>query len=59
MGHADSKTTQIYADYAPAENEAALVKAAFAPEPAVRSTDQVMDQLERNQGALKGASTAR
>ena len=31
MGHADSKTTQIYADYAPADNEAAIVDAAFAP----------------------------
>jgi len=48
MGHADSKTTQIYADYAPAENEAALVDAAFAPGPAVRSMDQSMDQPERN-----------
>ena len=48
MGHADSKTTQIYADYAPAENEAMLVDAAFAPEPTVRSTDQSMDQPERS-----------
>jgi integrase len=31
MGHRDIKTTQIYADYAPAANEAALVNAAFAP----------------------------
>jgi integrase len=29
MGHADSKTTQIYADYAPSANEAAIVEAAF------------------------------
>ena len=29
MGHADYKTTQIYADYAPSENEAAIVEAAF------------------------------
>jgi integrase len=26
MGHADSKTTQIYADYAPSENEAGIVQ---------------------------------
>jgi hypothetical protein len=30
MGHRDYKTTLIYADYAPAANEAALVNAAFA-----------------------------
>jgi integrase len=35
MGHADSKTTQIYADYAPSENEAAVVEAAFT----ARATD--------------------
>jgi hypothetical protein len=29
MGHRDYKTTLIYADYAPAANEAALVNAAF------------------------------
>ncbi|HTC58738.1 MAG TPA: site-specific integrase [Solirubrobacteraceae bacterium] len=31
MGHADSKTTQIYAHYQPAENEAEIVDRAFAP----------------------------
>jgi Phage integrase family len=30
MGHRDFKTTLIYADYAPAANEAELVNAAFA-----------------------------
>ena len=30
MGHRDFKTTLIYADYAPAANEADLVNAAFA-----------------------------
>jgi hypothetical protein len=29
MGHRDYKTTLIYADYAPAANEAELVNAAF------------------------------
>jgi hypothetical protein len=48
MGHADFKTTQIYSDYAPADNETALVDAAFAPDPAVRSADHLMDQTERN-----------
>jgi integrase len=48
MGHADSRTTQIYADYAPAANEAAIVEAAFAPpERPVASTDQSMDHTER------------
>jgi hypothetical protein len=32
MGHRDYKTTLIYADYAPAANEAALVNAAFDSE---------------------------
>ena len=30
MGHADGKTTQIYADYMPSNDEAALVDAAFS-----------------------------
>jgi hypothetical protein len=30
MGHRDYKTTLIYADYAPAGNEADLVNAAFS-----------------------------
>jgi integrase len=34
LGHADSKTTQIYAHYAPSEHEVEMVNAAFAePEP--------------------------
>jgi integrase len=32
LGHADSKTTQIYAHYAPSEHEVQLVDAAFAPD---------------------------
>jgi integrase len=32
LGHADGKTTQIYAHYAPSEHEVQLVDAAFAPE---------------------------
>ena len=41
MGHADSKTTQIYADYSPSANEAAIVDAAFMPpESTVRSMEQ-------------------
>ena len=32
LGHADSKTTQIYAHYAPSEHEVEMVNAAFADE---------------------------
>lgn len=38
LGHADSKTTQIYALYAPSEHEVAMVNAAFAPEAAAGET---------------------
>ena len=31
LGHADSKTTQIYAHYAPSEHELQMVNEAFAP----------------------------
>jgi hypothetical protein len=41
MGHQDIKTTMIYVDYAPSENEGAMVQAAFArDEAASESTDQ-------------------
>lgn len=32
LGHADSKTTQIYAHYAPSAHEVEMVNAAFADE---------------------------
>jgi integrase len=35
LGHADSKTTQIYAHYAPSAHEVEMVNAAFAEESAV------------------------
>jgi integrase len=34
LGHADSKTTQIYAHYAPSAHEVEMVNAAFAVAPA-------------------------
>ncbi len=37
MGHRDLATTQIYADYAPSAQEAALVEAAFGGPQAVES----------------------
>jgi integrase len=33
LGHADSKTTQIYAHYAPSEHEVAMVNRAFTQDP--------------------------
>jgi site-specific recombinase XerD len=33
LGHADAKTTQIYAHYAPSTHEIEMVNAAFAAEP--------------------------
>jgi site-specific recombinase XerD len=36
LGHADSKTTQIYAHYAPSEREVQMVNEAFAPDTDVR-----------------------
>jgi hypothetical protein len=43
LGHADAKTTQIYAHYAPSAHEIEMVNAAFAAEPeeAKRSEDRV------------------
>ena len=40
LGHADSKTTQIYAHYAPSEQEVQLVDAAFAPQPSTQGARQ-------------------
>src|SRR5208337_3987867 len=36
LGHADSKTTQIYAHYAPSEHEVEMVNDAFAPDDATK-----------------------
>jgi integrase len=44
LGHADSKTTQIYAHYAPSQHEVQLVDDAFAAE----AGDQFGDQIEEN-----------
>jgi integrase len=33
LGHADSKTTQIYTHYIPSEHEVQIVNEAFAPKP--------------------------
>jgi integrase len=41
MGHRDFKTTLIYADYAPSENEAELVEAAFGSAATARGGPRV------------------
>jgi site-specific recombinase XerD len=48
LGHADSKTTQIYAHYAPSEHEVQMVNEAFASEVG----DQVVDQALRHDPAM-------
>jgi integrase len=53
MGHKDINTTLIYAHYAPGEDEAATVEAAFAPssqtppDPSSHSSSQVADNQEQ------------
>ena len=40
LGHADSKTTQIYAHYAPSEREVEMINEAFAPEDGERNGER-------------------
>jgi integrase len=47
MGHADIKTTLIYAHYAPNPNEAAMVNAAFAG-PVCEADDKTDDKLSKS-----------
>jgi hypothetical protein len=46
LGHADSKTTQIYAHYAPSAHEVEIVNAAFAEESLAESEPARTDPLE-------------
>lgn len=50
MGHRDAKTTQIYADYAPSEQEGGLVERAFQQRPA----DQGSSHGSQPQGRARG-----
>jgi integrase len=43
LGHADSKTTQIYAHYAPSAHEVEMVNAAFADEAPTTGADSVRE----------------
>ena len=45
LGHADSKTTQIYAHYAPSEHEVQIVNEAFAPAEARHESDASSSRL--------------
>lgn len=49
LGHADSKTTQIYAHYAPSAREVQMVNDAFAPE---ESSDAMQDSAGSGSGAV-------
>jgi hypothetical protein len=44
LGHADSKTTQIYAHYAPSEHEVEMVNAAFEPDAPVPVDEEASDR---------------
>jgi integrase len=54
MGHRDFKTTLIYADYQPGNQEADLVQHAFSAEP----MDSSMDRSERKTTEVGGTKTA-
>ena len=44
LGHADSKTTQIYAHYAPSAHEVEMVNEAFAAEPSTTERESATQQ---------------
>jgi integrase len=44
LGHADSKTTQIYAHYAPSEHEVQVVNEAFAPSDSPEQSGEAPDR---------------
>jgi integrase len=55
LGHADAKTTQIYAHYAPSEQELAMVNAAFA-EAHEPTGSNLGSKLRETQGTSQGAN---
>jgi hypothetical protein len=52
LGHADAKTTQIYAHYAPSAHEVEMVNQAFTPHTAVAARPETHDAAEP--AALEG-----
>ena len=55
LGHADSKTTQIYAHYAPSEREVQLVDVAFAPH-REGHTEDVTPRSTKARGTIWGTN---
>ena len=48
LGHADSKTTQIYTHYAPSEHEVEMVNRAFAPSATGNNSGNKLSETEHN-----------
>ena len=48
LGHADSKTTQIYVHYAPSEHEVEMVNRAFALSTAGHNSGHNLSETEKN-----------
>jgi integrase len=48
LGHADSKTTQIYTHYAPSEHEVEMVNRAFAPSATGHNSGHKLSETEKN-----------
>jgi integrase len=48
LGHADSKTTQIYMHYAPSEHEVEMVNRAFSPAATGNKTGNKLSKTEEN-----------
>jgi hypothetical protein len=49
LGHADSKTTQIYTHYAPSEHEVEMVNRAFTPRTAGNNSGNKLSETEKTQ----------
>ena len=48
LGHADSKTIQVYTHYAPSEHEVEMVNRAFAPKHRGNNSGNKLSETERN-----------
>jgi integrase len=53
LGHADAKTTQIYAHYAPSEHEVQMINDAFAPDTTGNRTGNKLSESEANSDPQK------
>lgn len=59
MGHRDVKTTQIYADYAPSEQEGALAERAFQPNTSTNEAGATPPSVDRRGGSEEVRPTVR